>query len=214
VHPRQNAEGENMTIYHDVKQRTPEWSELRLGKMTGSKLKNIIDVRTMRLKSKPVLKTAACKMIAEQMTGFSCDSDYTSPAMQWGIDGEEDVQVMLGNHPPVGFVTNDKYQYFGISPDVIVGNIGIEIKCPNSDTHISYIVGGEIPSEHLIQCLAYFIAVDELDQVRFISYDPRNAEYGYFKTRLYRNTCVDKLGILAESIMEFETFVGELKEKI
>ena len=72
-----------------------------------------------------------------------------------------------------GFAIHPKLEWFGASPDGLVGDEGlIEIKCPKSTTHLETIASGEIPEEYLPQMMAE-MACAERQWVDFVSFDPR-----------------------------------------
>ncbi len=79
----------------------------------------------------------------------------------------------------VAFIENDRY---GISPDgiITVTMKGIdrivkllEIKCPDTNNHIRYIIENKIPAEHIDQIIHGFVVCDDVDEIDFVSYDPK-----------------------------------------
>jgi len=74
---------------------------------------------------------------------------------------------------------HSKYDWLGFSPDGLVkdGNgkytHAIEIKCPNTSTHVKYIRMGGIPNEYKYQIFGAFIVCQDLMSLDFISYDTR-----------------------------------------
>jgi hypothetical protein len=124
-----------MIEFHEVEQRTEEWRELRIGKITGTRLKDVFKSNNL---------TLVDELISERLTG-RVDEIYVNEAMQRGIDleplGFEAYTEKTGEHcHEIGFVTNSKYPECGLSPDGFVSNNGaIELKCPSSKKHIEYI---------------------------------------------------------------------------
>ncbi len=61
----------------------------------------------------------------------------------------------------------------GASPDGLVGTDGlVEIKCPNSATHIETLLGKSIPSKYLCQ-MQWQMACTGRQWCDFVSFDPR-----------------------------------------
>jgi len=74
----------------------------------------------------------------------------------------------------VGFVTNSKYENLGVSPDGLVGEVGaVEFKCPSSKNHIDVILKNTVPKDYVPQLLLYFIVMEKLEWIDFVSFDPR-----------------------------------------
>jgi len=91
----------------------------------------------------------------------------------------------------VGFVIHDTLDYLAISPDALVYQNGtpiggVEIKCPSTKKHIEYIRQGKVPAQYKSQVMHYFIVIDSLQWVDFVSYDPR-IQKNMFIFRVNRN---------------------------
>ena len=204
------------TKIHNVKQRSSEWHELRLGRFTASDLKSVLDMRTFKLKSKDVVLTAVSKLLAEIETGFSADSDYVSDAMEWGIDQEQefkDEYLYKNGFEDIGFGTNDDFPLIGCSPDAIhkSGKTAVELKCPNSSNHIKFILKDEIPKEHLPQLYMYFIVFEDLERLVFTSYDSRNNVRPIHKKVIRRSEIAGELEKVKEVINEFTKLVDSFR---
>ena len=128
-----------MIKYHDIEQRSNEWYALRIGRITGTSIKEVGG-------GKPATLENLChKIAAEILTGISSEKHITiTDAMQHGIDTEYEAIVTyelktLNNVQPIGFVSRD--DYWGVSPDGLVNDNGlVEIKCPQPNTHLSYLL--------------------------------------------------------------------------
>lgn len=142
-----------MVLIHDVSQRSPEWFKLREGRWTGSTAIKL-------LQGKPL------------PTEFS---DYQSPAMLRGQVLEpialQEFSVQTGiDTLSVGFVTNNLYPNAGYSPDGIVGDTLLEVKCLNDERHEA-LARGEIPLEYLAQ-IYFGMVICELDKARLLAFNP------------------------------------------
>lgn len=164
-------------IIHRIEQRTPEWDELRLGRFTASIVGDL-----MPAKSKPVdswtdtqLRTIY-EIAAERLTGRKKVA-FTNAAMQWGIDNENTAREIYtyqtGNIvDQVGFIELDDWT--GCSPDGLVDSDGlVEIKCPNSDTHLMYRhIPGRLYDDYQWQCQTQ-LWVSGRAWLDLVSFDPR-----------------------------------------
>lgn len=187
-------------IHRDIQQGTEEWFTLRLGKVTGSRVSDVM--ATIKNGEAKTRSDYRFKLLAERLTG-QVEAGYTNAAMQWGTDNEPlaraEYEAATGNDvDTVGFSTHPTIEGFGASPDGLVGDGIIEIKCPNSTTHLRWMLAGNIPAEHLPQMYAEMACVDAA-WCDFVSFDPRMPPHlQIWVKRLYRDD---------EKIREIETAV-------
>jgi len=170
----------------NVEQRTKEWFQMRLGVITGSRCKNIFRSNNLSFID---------ELIAERLSGEIVESPTTA-AMRHGIMMEpvalDEYRMRTGlDVREIGFCIHDNLDYLAISPDALVYQNGtpiggVEIKCPSTKNHIQYIRMNKVPSEYLSQVLHYFIVIDSLEWVDFVSFDPR-IQKNLFIFRLNRN---------------------------
>lgn len=159
----------------DIEQRTAEWMAERCGKATASKIADIM----ARTKSGPSASRAnyAAQLICERLTG-TVEQGFTNAAMQWGNDWEPTAREAYGLHvgefvDEVGFVRHPTITDSGASPDGLVGDEGlVEIKCPNSATHIATLRGEAIPDKYIKQ-MQWQMACTGRAWCDFASFDPR-----------------------------------------
>lgn len=161
-----------------VQQGTPEWHQLRLGKVTASRVADIL----AKTKTGPsASRNNYLIELALQQVTKTIEESYQNEAMQWGTQTEPQArvayEVATGNFvDQVAFVNHPNIAGFGCSPDGLVGNDGlIEIKCPNSATHWSYIKANKPPEKYIIQMQAQ-MAVTGAKWCDFVSFDPRMPE--------------------------------------
>lgn len=162
----------------DMEQRSAEWFAIRCGKATASRIADVV-ARTRSGYSASRANYEA-ELIAERLTGQTA-SGYTNAAMQWGIDTEPEARAAYEfRHDceveEVGFLIHPRISESGASPDGLVSDDGmVEIKCPNTATHIDALLGGPIPAKYLTQ-MQWQMACAERQWCDFVSYDPRLPE--------------------------------------
>ena len=158
-----------------IEQRTTEWFAQRCGHLTASRIADMM-ARTQKGWGASRANYAA-QLIAERLTGVA-ESGFTSAAMQHGIDTEAAARAAYGFMQDVEvieapFVLHPRLAWSGASPDGFVGDDGlVEIKCPNTATHITTLRGGEIPDKYIKQ-MQWQMACTERDWCDFVSFDPR-----------------------------------------
>ena len=166
-----------------------EWYQARIGLVTSSKVHDAI---TPRQKNKPgeskpknelpeLAARAKLKrqMIAEMLTQITTEH-YVSAAMDWGVENEPraraEYEYRTGhNVEQLGLVMHPKNARAAATADGWVAPHGIlEIKCPETYTHLEYLENGIIPAEYLDQ-IDWQMACcgPEIEWCDFVSYDPR-----------------------------------------
>jgi putative phage-type endonuclease len=159
-------------------QRTPEWYEVRLGKVTASRVADVLAKTKTGVSASR--ENYLSDLVVERLTQQPTES-FTSDAMQWGIDTEPLARMAYEAHTgsfvdTVGFVDHPSIDFFGCSPDGLVGTDGlVEIKCPNSKAHIQTILSSKAPTKYIPQLMTQ-MAVTGRKWVDFVSFDPRLPE--------------------------------------
>lgn len=163
----------------EVEQGTDEWRQVRCGRITASRIGDLM--ATTRSGPAASRKNYIAELVAERLTGQPQDGGFVSAAMQWGIDQE---QFAIGTYEAkrdawvtrVGFVTHPDIEMAGCSPDGLVDDDGmVQVKCPNTATHIATIRGGPIDRKYLLQ-MQWEMACTGRAWSDFVSYDPRLPE--------------------------------------
>ena len=192
-----------MKVYKDIKQGTPEWNALRLGKVTGTRLKDLLATNNLPLVD---------KLIAERVSERTKEG-YKSEEMDRGNDMEpiaiqayEDYTGL--NVERVGFIESDKFDWFGVSPDGLILINGkftkaIEVKCPDTHNHVKYIRQGVVPSEYWSQVLSGFIVNEDLEEMDFISYDNRFHYQPLFIVTTRRVDIIEEIAQTEKAMVKF-----------
>lgn len=201
-----------------MEQRSTEWFTARLGKVTASRVADVI------AKTKTGYSTSRenymAQLVCERMTGTQGES-FSSVVMQWGTDQEplaraayEAAKDVLVDE--VGFITHPTIINAGASPDGLVGDDGlIEIKCPNTATHIDTLLSDKVPSKYNTQ-MQWQMACTSRKWCDFVSFDPRMPEgLQLFIQRVDFDAEYVKMleAEITEFLGELETKIEKLKEK-
>lgn len=187
----------------NIEQGTEEWFALRDGVITGSNVKRVYGTTATAY---------MYELIANALTPAS--ESIQTEAMERGSQLEEDAltlyEMEYGMTDRVGFVLHDKYDWLGVSPDALVKKGkkyvgGVEIKCPDTKTHIKYIEDDKIPAEYRAQIMQYFLVCDTIQWLDFVSYDPRIQlpEYQLYVKRITRKELEDELEVAESKLLKF-----------
>jgi len=158
-----------------MEQRTDSWFAARAGKVTASAIYKVM-ARTKTGWGADRANYMA-QLVSERLTGRSADS-FSNSAMQWGIDTEPQARAMYELETgqgviECGFFDHPEIAMSGASPDGLIGEKGlIEIKCPNTATHIATLRGAEIEGKYIKQ-MQWQMACTGTDWCDFVSFDPR-----------------------------------------
>jgi len=193
-------------------QGSEEWFTIRIGKVTASRVADVIaKTKTGYSASRD---NYMAQLICERLTGLKGES-FTNAAMQHGTDTEplaraayEALQDVLVDE--VGFVPHPTIEMAGASPDGMVGEDGlIEIKCPNTATHIDTLLSETVPSKYFTQ-MQFQLSCTGRKYCDFVSFDNRlPPELQLFVKRVPRDEVFIRL---IES--EIVQFIAELDDKI
>jgi putative phage-type endonuclease len=160
-----------------LEQRTAEWFQARLGRLTASRIADMM--AKTRNGWGASRANYAWELAIERLTGEPTPS-FCSPAMQWGIDREDEARAAYQIHAlcsveQVGFIEHPKL-FAGASPDGLIGDDGmLEIKCPGSASHGEILLTGRIPDKYHKQ-MQFQLACSGRAWCDFASFDPRFPE--------------------------------------
>ena len=195
-----------------IVQGSVEWKQLRLGRVTASRVSDIV----AKTKSGYSASRAnyAAQLIAERLTGTPAES-FTNAAMQHGTETEPEARDAYCFYQgvtveQVAFVPHQKIDQAGCSPDGLVCDDGlVEIKCPQTATHLETLLGQAVPAKYETQ-MQFQMACTGRQWCDFVSYDPRMPEnMRLFVKRVPRD---DKR--IAELEAEIASFLLELAVKL
>lgn len=196
----------------DIIQGSAEWHAIRVGKVTASRVADVI----AKTKSGWGASRAnyMAELIAERLTGEASER-FTNAAMNWGTEKEPDARAAYeffrdASVTEIGFVEHPSIGMTGASPDGLVSDDGmVEIKCPNTATHLETLLSQAVPAKYNTQ-MQWQMACTGRKWCDFASYDPRlPEEMSLFVKRVERD---DKM--IFELERDVSAFLAELAEKI
>ena len=161
-----------------IEQRTEAWHQQRLGRVTASRVADVIaKTKTGASASRD---NYATQLVLERLTNTQAEF-YSNAAMQWGTETEpmarQAYELKRGVFvDEVGFIDHPTIEMSGASPDGLVGKNGlVEIKCPESKTHMEYLLSGKAPAKYIPQMM-WQMACTGREWCDFVSFDPRFPE--------------------------------------
>ncbi|MBV4411834.1 YqaJ viral recombinase family protein [Enterobacteriaceae bacterium YMB-R22] len=196
-----------------MQQRSDEWFAARCGKVTASRLGNVMS------KTKSGYAASRQKYMAElicqRLTG-RVEEIYSNVAMQRGIDLEPVAHEMYAlnefdaNVVEVGLIDPPNIPNFAASPDGLINDDGLlEIKCPNTWTHLETLRTGQPKRIYLLQMHGQMMCTGR-KWCDFVSYDDRlPPDIAYFKTRVQFDEALAR-----EIEAEVTKFLDELNTKV
>jgi len=208
-------------IIRDIVQGTPEWMALRIGKIGGSRVADLLtEGRGGESLTRRKYKN---ELIRERLTHRKLDT-WKSPAMQRGIDLEPMARAWYEVHyntfvDQVAIVLHPTIEGAQCSPDGLVDatNSLIEIKVPDPSNHLDNILtGGKQLEQYYDQVMWQLACMPEREFCDLVSFDPEMPDHlqGFVK-RIYRDdeyikNMENKVTLF---LQEIETIVNNLKEK-
>ena len=194
-----------------MEQRTEDWFAARLGKVTASRVADVV------AKTKSGYSASRdnymADLIVERLTGQKASS-FSNAAMEWGVEQEPNARAAYSARTgelveEVGFIPHAILHDSGASPDGRISNGLVEFKCPNTATHLEYVLSGKVPDKYVTQ-MQWQMACTGAAWCDFVSYDPRLPEH--LQMLIVRITRDDKR--IAELETEVRKFLAELDEKV
>lgn len=151
-----------------------EWFAAREGKITGSRLKDIV------VKRGNGKKIGYYELIAERLGVPADDENPMERGTRLEKDAIERFKEETGKEVDASLIlwARDDNESIAISPDGIVSEAeAVEVKCLSSARHIEAFLTQKVPDEYEMQVIQYFIVNDKLERLNFVCYDPRFAMF-------------------------------------
>lgn len=154
-----------------MEQGSTEWFEARLGKVTASRIADV-----MMAKTAAGYQNYMAHLICERLTGEPVET-FKSAAMEHGTETEPQARAMYemetgSDVTECGFIPHPKLTNSGASPDGLILDIGlVEIKCPQPAKHVKNLMGGKIDRLYMLQ-MQWQMACAERGWCDFVSFNP------------------------------------------
>lgn len=199
-----------------MQQRTEEWHKARLAKVTASRVYDVVKrgVKGQYLKAR---EDYLSELLTEKLTGEPYHT-LTTQAMQHGIDTEPLARSFYEHETGImvietGFVNHPSIANFGASPDGLISQDGlIEIKCPNTAQHITFIRTGLIDERYQYQMLAQ-MACTGRNWCDFVSFDDRMPENLTIKIKRFPRDN-KRISIMESEIIKFLNELDNLETEL
>ena len=201
-----------------MEQGTQEWLQARCGSLGASQINEALaTTKSGWGASRENLKN---RIIAERLTGIPAET-FKNAAMEWGTAQEDNARKAYEAHTGVfvdemGIAYHPALKHTHASPDGLVGDDGlIEIKCPNTTTHIETLKAKKAPSKYINQMMWQMRCTDR-KWCDFVSFDPRLPSHlQLFVTRVERDEAyiADLEAKVTEFLTEVEKEIETLKSE-
>jgi putative phage-type endonuclease len=194
-----------------MEQRTDDWFQARLGKVTASRVADVV-AKTKNGYSAS-RENYMADLIVERLTGQKASS-FSNAAMEWGTEQEPNARAAYSARTgelveEVGFIDHPTIALSGASPDGLVSEGIVEFKCPNTATHLEYLLAGKAPEKYVTQ-MQWQMACTGRPWCDFVSFDPRLPEHlQMLVVRIPRNEVR-----IIELEDEVRKFLAELDDKV
>lgn len=201
----------SQSLTEGVTQGSPEWFEMRLGKVSAS---HISDIMAKGKSGQPSATRAnyMARLVCERLSGAPYPA-FSSKAMERGVEVEAAARAYYEAHTgtiltTMAWAPHPYIEMSGASPDALIAHDGLaEFKCPHSATHIETLRGEKIDREYRLQ-MQWQMACTARQWCDFVSFDDRLPEGLRIKIiRVERDEM-----LLAEITREVERFLRELDE--
>ena len=158
-----------------MEQGSPEWFEARLGKVTASKISDVMSKGRGTAPS-ATAATYMSQLVCERLTGKPT-ATFTSAAMEHGTETEAQARAMYSLErlvavEEVGSINHPSMEMASASPDGIVGADGlVEIKCPQPKKHLANLMGCKIDRPYILQ-MQWQMECTDRAWCDFVSFNP------------------------------------------
>lgn len=196
----------------EIVQGTDEWHAMRRGKVTASRVADVM------AKTKTGYGAGRnnymAELLCERLTGATAPC-FMNDAMRWGTEKEPEARAAYcfrtdADVSEIAFMGHPTIAMAGASPDGLVFDNGmLEIKCPNTATHLDTLASGKPAGKYVTQ-MQWQMACSGRSWCDFVSYDPRLPEnLRFFLTRIDRDDA-----LISDMEAEVRAFLSELDAKI
>lgn len=192
------------TLNYDNKD---EWLAARRGKITGSRLKDIVVKRGTNK------KIGFYELIAERLGIPPEDENAMSRGTRLECEAVDAFKAVSGKEVDTSLViwTREDNESIALSPDGFIGETeAVEVKCLSSARHIEAFLTQQVPDEYEFQKIQYFIVNDKLQTLYFCFYDPRLLAKPFFYLTITRDDVLEDVDTYLQYQMDTLKEVDEI----
>ena len=193
-----------------VEQRSPEWYQLRKGKITGTGLSKIMGTPSAK-------KEYFYEIIAERLMVGNPDAEEYENPMDRGLrledDGITEFEFATGKRvEKMGICESSENSQIINSPDGLIGeDEAIEIKCMGGKNHIKFWFENEVPKDYVSQVIQYFVVNKNLKTLWFVGYNPDIPTHPLHILEVKRS---EKEEEIKKALKAQEEFIEEVNQKL
>ena len=199
----------------EIEQRSPDWFAARLGKVTASRVADVIaKTKTGYSASR---ENYMAQLVCERLTQTPTEG-FTNAAMLHGIEQEPFARAAYETAKgvmveEVGFIVHPEIDMSGASPDGFVGVNGlVEIKCPTLATTMETWLTQKVPQKYFTQ-IQFQLACTDRVFCDYVVFDPRMPKHlQLFVTRVERDE--DYIAHIEDEIVQFLDEVDQKVKKL
>jgi hypothetical protein len=215
----------NRPNWHYGPQRTPEWDDLRRGKVTGTGIPFVL-AHGLNGEESKTREAYLVKLATELDTGVTIKDTFETEDMRNGIERQPAMTALYEQttgevvDDGVSFIDHPRIERFGVSPDGIIMStnlrdfptVGLEGKCPKLTTFIRRVLSGVVERAHLWQCYA-LMECAALEAVDYVNYSPeRPVGQQLLVRRVYRDE--KEIKRMVEAVVLFNEEVDERRHAL
>lgn len=195
---------------HKVDQKSPEWFELRAGKITGTDLKKLLGGAVMR-------DNYLYEYIAERLSDGLSDENILERANRLEEEAVEKFEKKTGKIVErIGLCESSDNEFIACSPDGLIKVKGkyreaLEVKCLMGGNYVRAWLSDEIPKEHKAQAVQYFIVNPDLQTLHFVLYNPQISIHPIHIIKVSRKELEP---LISEYRVKQEQFLEEVEERL
>lgn len=195
-----------------MNQGTQEWFQARLGKVTASRVADLM-AKTKSGSYASSRDNYMAQLVLERLTNTQAES-YSNSYMQWGTEQEPFARaayeasrgVMVEE---VGFVPHPTIDAAGASPDGLVDDGMLEIKCPSSATMIEVLLTGNVEKKYFCQMQMQMACTSRL-WCDYVVFDPRMP----LKVQMFVKRIPRDIKFIAEMEAEIVKFLADVEAQL
>lgn len=198
---------------------TEIWLRERAGYLTASRAEDVCK-RNKGDTLPASYEQAVSRVICERITGQIVPV-YVNDAMRWGKEHEEDAaeavesffNVLLDGDGEI-FIKHPNVKWLGASPDRFFGDDAlVEIKCPDTLTHLERVRTHEIPAIYQRQMDVQLLCTGRR-KCLFADYDPRLLNTDFEKAALWTAWYEPSKERLEETLSRCVSFLDDVANRI